>query len=256
MRVSFALLAAAAAFVAAPAAAKSDDPLHPDLTGYWGPSFKSGEMPADLKAKLPPNTVILNDTGPAEFPRGEYGGLIPTAKAKAIADAWKPEDEMTLSRVCLPQSVIYAEQGPFPLEIEQAPGLIVIRYEYFDEVRLIHTDGRPHLPANAPHTKMGDSIGHWEGNTLVVDTDHLEASTITNNGLNHSGNIHLIERYRLSPDGKHLQASQWFTDPEMIENNGARYIVWDKQPGQYINPYECDPSLATEYQGVKTTPGK
>ena len=255
MRLAFALIAAAA-LAGAPAAANSDDPAHPDLTGYWGPSFKIGDMPADLKAKLPPNTVILKDTGPAEFPRGEYGGLIPTAKAKAIADAWKPEDEMTLARVCLPQSVIYAEQGPFPLEIEQAPGLVVIRYEYFDEVRLIHADGRPHLPANAPHTKMGDSIGRWEGNTLVIDTDHLEASTITNNGLDHSDNIHLVERYRLSPDGKHLEASQWFSDPEMIANNGARYIVWDKHPGQYIQPYECDPSLAQEYQGVTTGPAK
>ena len=254
MRLAIALTAAAAALACTPAAAKSDDPQHPDLTGYWGPTFRQGQMPADLKAKLPPNTVVLNDTGPAEFPRGEYGGLIPTAKAKAIADAWKPEDEMTIARVCLPQSVIYAEQGPFPLEIEQAPGLIVIRYEYFDEVRLIHTDGRPHLPANAPHTKMGDSIGHWEGNTLVVDTDHIEPSTITNNGLDHSDNIHLVERYRLSPDGKHLQASQWFSDPEMIANDGARYIEWNKQPGQYIQPYECDPSLATEYQGVKTGP--
>ena len=255
MRRPLALLAFAA-FACAPALAQSDDPAHPDLSGYWGPSFAKAPMPADLQAKLPPNTVILDDTGVAEFPRGDYGGLVPTARAKAKADAWKPEDEMTLQRVCLPQSVIYAEQGPFPMAIEQAPGLVVIRYEYFDQVRLIHTDGRGHEPAGAPHTKMGDSIGHWEGDTLVVDTDHIEASTITNNGLDHSDNIHLIERYRLSPDGKHLEASQWFSDPAMIENNGARYIVWDKQPGQFIYPYECDPSLATEYQGVTTGNGK
>ena len=252
MRGSFTLLAAAAALACCPALAKSGDPAHPDLTGYWGPSLKIDPMPEDLKAKLPPNTAILADTGPAEFPRGEYGGLIPTAKAKAHADAWKPEDEMTLARVCLPQSVIYAEQGPFPFEIEQAPGLIVFRYEYFDQVRLIHTDGRPHLPADAPHTKMGDSIGHWEGDTLVIDTDHIAASTITNNGLDHSDNIHMIERYRLSQDGKRLEASQWFSDPETIENNGARFIAWSKDPAKHIYPYECDPSFALEYQGVKT----
>jgi hypothetical protein len=246
------VLVAAAALACCPAFAKSGDPAHPDLTGYWGPSLKIDPMPEDLKAKLPPNTAILQDTGPAEFPRGEYGGLIPTAKAKAHADAWKPEDEMTLARVCLPQSVIYAEQGPFPFEIEQAPGLIVFRYEYFDQVRLIHTDGRPHLPADAPHTKMGDSIGHWEGDTLVIDTDHIAASTITNNGLDHSDNIHMIERYRLSPDGKRLEASQWFSDPETIENNGARFIAWSKDPAKHIYPYECDPSFALEYQGVKT----
>ena len=203
MRLTILLAATATALACAPASAKSGDPAHPDFTGYWGPSFKKSQMPADLQAKLPPNTVVLDDTGVAEFPPGEYGGLIPTAKAKARADTWKPEDEMTLARVCLPQSVIYAEQGPFSMEIEQAPGLVVIRYEYFDQVRLIHTDGRPHLPANAPHTKVGDSIGHWEGNTLVIDTDHLEASTITNNGLDHSDNVHLVERYRLSPDRKH-----------------------------------------------------
>ena len=252
MRGSFTVLAAAAALACCPALAKSGDPAHPDLTGYWGPSLKIDPMPEDLKAKLPPNTAILQDTGPAEFPRGEYGGLIPTAKAKAHADAWKPEDEMTLARVCLPQSVIYAEQGPFPFEIEQAPGLIVFRYEHFDQVRLIHTDGRPHLPADAPHTKMGDSIGHWEGDTLVIDTDHIAASTITNNGLDHSDDIHMIERYRLSPDGKRLEASQWFSDPETIENNGARFIAWNKDPAKHIYPYECDPSFALEYQGVKT----
>jgi hypothetical protein len=250
MRIASALRARIAC-AAAPALAKSSDPTHPDLTGYWAPSFGKAEMPADLKAKLPPNTVVLADTGAAEFPRGEYGGLLPTPKARAKAEAWKPEDEMTLSRVCLPQSVIYAEQGPFPFEIEQAPGLLVFRYEYFDQVRLIHTDGRGHLPANAPHTKVGDSIGHWEGETLVIDTDHLAASTITNNGLDHSDNIHMIERYRLSADGKRLEASQWFEDPETISNNGARYIAWDQQPGSYINPYECDPSFAVEYQGVK-----
>ena len=79
MRIALALLAAAAALAAAPSSAKSDDPAHPDFTGYWGPSFKIDDMPADLRAKLPPNTVVLKDTGPAEFPRGEYGGLIPTA---------------------------------------------------------------------------------------------------------------------------------------------------------------------------------
>lgn len=252
MRTVLALVAAAAVLTGTPVSAKSGDPAHPDLSGYWGPAIRNDPMPEDLKAKLPPNTVVLDDTGPAEFPREVYGGLILTPAAKAVADAWKPEDEMTLSRVCQPQSVVYAEQGPFPWEIEQAPGLLVFRYEYYDQVRLIHTDGRPHLPADAPHTKMGDSIGHWEGDTLVIDTDHIAASTITNNGLNHSDNIRMVERYRLSDDGKRLEASQWFSDPETIENNGARFISWAREPGKHIYPYECDPSFAVEYQGVKS----
>ena len=58
----------------------------------------------------------------------------------------------------------------------------------------------------------------------------------------------MVERYKLSADGKRLVATQWFEDPEVLDNNGARFIQWAKQPGQYVYPYECDPSFALEYQ--------
>ena len=72
--------------------------------------------------------------------------------------------------------------GPFPIQIDQGRDIVVIRLQYYDMARIVFMDGRKHLPATAPHTKVGDSIGRWEGDTLVVDTDHLEPSTITNNG--------------------------------------------------------------------------
>jgi hypothetical protein len=43
-------------------------------------------------------------------------------------------------------------------------------------------------------------------------------------------------------------ATQWFEDPEVLDNNGVRFIQWGKQDGQYVLPYECDPSFALEYQ--------
>lgn len=230
------------AILAVPAAAE------PDLRGFWNLSFESGEPPADLVAKLPPDTVIIEDTGVVEFPEDEYGGLKVKPAALAKAEAWKPEDEMTLSRVCLPPSVVYAIQGPFPFEIYQTSELIVFKYEYFDQTRLIFMDGRPHPPEDAPHSKMGHSVGHWEGDELVIDTTHIAASTITNNGLDHSDDIHMVERYRLSDDGNRLVAMQWFEDPQVLDNNGARYIQWVRQPGQYVYPYECDPSFALEYR--------
>lgn len=230
------------AILAVPVAAE------PDLRGFWNLSFESGEPPADLVAKLPPDTVIIEDTGVVEFPEDEYGGLKVKPAALAKAEAWKPEDEMTLSRVCLPPSVVYAIQGPFPFEIYQTSELIVFKYEYFDQMRLIFMDGRPHPPEDAPHSKMGHSVGHWEGDELVIDTTHIAASTITNNGLDHSDDIHMVERYRLSDDGNRLVAMQWFEDPQVLDNNGARYIQWVRQPGQYVYPYECDPSFALEYR--------
>ena len=244
MRLAFAALAAA--LVACPVAAQDV----PDLSGFWNAPFRAFEMPADLEAKLPPDTVVLADTGAAEFPRGEFGGLKLTPEAAAHAESWTATSDMTIARVCLPPSIVYSVQGPFPFEIVQAPGLLVFRYEYYDQVRLVHTDGRGHPPADAPHSKMGHSIGHWEGNELVVDTTHIAASTITNNGLDHSDQIHMIERYRLGEDGKSLEASQWFEDPATLENNGARFIRWDKG-ADYVRPYECDPTFALEYAGIE-----
>lgn len=241
-----AVFALAAIVLAAPACAQSAAP--PDLSGFWNLDYDPGDPDPELVAKLPPNTVLLADTGVAEFPEGEYGGLEVKPAALAHAEAWTPSDEMTLQRVCLPPSIVYGLQGPFPFEIYQYPQLIVIRMEYFDQVRLVFMDGRGHPPADAPHSKVGHSIGHWDGDELVIDTTHIAASTITNNGLDHGDGIHMVERYKLSPDGQRIQAMQWFEDPETLDNNGARYIEWTKREGQFVYPYECDPSFALEYQ--------
>jgi hypothetical protein len=244
VRARFALAAAALLF-AVPASAQ-DAP--PDLSGFWGPIFELDEPAADMVARLPENTVVIDDTGPAEFVRGDYGGLVLTPEAIAHAEQWEPNHELTLDRVCLPQSIVYALQGPFPFELYQTPQLIVIRYEYFDQVRLVFMDGRA-ADESMPHSKMGFSTGHWEGQDLVVETSHIAASTITNNGLDHSDDITMVERYRLDPASGQLTATQWFSDPANLQNNGARWIAWQKRPGEHVYPYECDPSFALEYEG-------
>jgi hypothetical protein len=222
----------------------------PDLTGYWAPAFSAADLKPDpaMMAKLPPNTAFLEDTGAAEFPRMEFGGLKLKPEALEKARTWKAEDEMTLQKVCVAPSIVYSVQGPFPFEIDQTRDALIFRYEYYDQIRVIFMDGRGHPGPDYPHTKMGHSIGHWEGDELVVDTTHIAASTITNNGLDHSENIHMVERYKLSPDGKQLLATEWFEDPAVLDNNGARFIRWSRQAGQHILPYECDPSFALEYQ--------
>jgi hypothetical protein len=237
-----ALLACALLAAAAPVSAQAD------LAGFWAPTFEPTQPDPAMIAKLPPDTVVLDDTGAPEFPRMEFGGLKLKSDALAHAETWRAEDEMTLQRVCSPQSIVYSVQGPFPFEIDQTGEVIVFRYEYYDQIRVIFMDGRGHPPADAPHTKMGHSIGRWEGDELVIDTTHIAASTITNNGLDHSDAVHMLERYKLSDDGSALVATQWFEDPEVLDNSGARFIRWDKRPGEHILPYECDPSFALEYQ--------
>lgn len=231
---------------AALATANAQSPARPNLSGFWSAGRQVPPDVALVKA-LPPNTVVLADAGAVEFPVGEFGGLRPKPAAAAAARTWKPEHDMTVDRVCLPPSIVYAMQGPFPMEIHQTADLIVMRLEYYDMVRLIFLDGRAHPPANAPPTKVGHSVGRWEGSTLVVDTTHLSASTITNNGLNHSDKVHLIERFWLGNGGKTLMMLQEFEDPDALENRGARFVGWDRG-NDFIYPYECDPSFAANYQ--------
>ena len=219
---------------------------HPDLSGFWNLDEKIPDDAA-LMARLAPNTVELHDTGPIELPRGDYGGLKLKPGALAAAQKWDPREDLTIAKVCSPPSIVYAMQGPFPMEIYQGTELIVFKLEYYDMVRVIFMDGRGHPPKDAPHSKTGHSIGHWDGDVLVVDTDHLEAATITNNGLSHTEDVHVIERFRLSPDGKTLLSTQEFEDPAVLDNRGARFIAWRKRPGQYVDPYDCDPSFALNY---------
>jgi hypothetical protein len=219
----------------------------PDLSGFWMlASGKPVEDPA-LKARISPGAVVLADTGAVEFGIMEFGGLKLTPAAEAAAKAWKIEDDMTVSATCRAPSIVYAMQGPFPIEIFQGTEMTVIRLEYFDMARVIFTDGRKHLPAGAPLTKTGDSIGRWEGDTLVVDTIHLKEATITNNGLSHSDKIRVTERFKLSADGKKLLATQEFEDPEMLQNKGVRFITWNRVEGDHVHAYDCDPSFAENY---------
>jgi hypothetical protein len=220
----------------------------PDLSGFW--SLNRGRPVRDpvLAARIPAGTVIVDDTGGPELPIGDYGGLKPKPEALAVAKAWKPADDMTLDKVCSPPSIIYALQGPFPIEIFQGTALIVMKLEYYDMVRIIFMNRTEHLPPDAPHTKVGDSIGHWEGDTLVVDTTHLLAATVTNNGLFHSDNARVVERFRLGADGKTLNATQEFEDPDTLENRGVRFITWTARPGDHVFPYECDPRFAENYK--------
>jgi hypothetical protein len=82
-------------------------------------------------------------------------------------------------------------------QILQTPGYVVIFIEMIHDVRIIPLDGRPHLPGHIRQW-MGDPRGHWEGNTLVVDTTNFSGK---NPFRGSDGNLHLIERFtRIDPD--------------------------------------------------------
>jgi hypothetical protein len=230
---------------ASPQTATAAPVTHPDLSGFWNLDTR---VPRDesLMRRVAPNTAFIDDTGPKELPAGDFGGLKLKQAALDAVSKWNPYTQLTPDNACKPPSIIYALQGPFPIEIFQSDKFIVMKLEYYDMVRLIFLDGR-RPERDFPDSDVGFSSGHWEGSTLVVETTHLEPATITNNGLDHTANVRVLERFKLSPDGRTLLATQEFEDPAILDNRGVRFIAWRKQAGQHVFPYECDPGFAGNY---------
>jgi hypothetical protein len=102
------------------------------------------------------------------------------------------------------------------IQIVQVPGAVILRYEMVHETRIVPLDGRPHLPA--PLTSyMGDPRGHWDGETLVIDTTNFNGRTGSygrnGNGNPTSDSLHLVER--LTRTGANaLQYEVTVTDPQ------------------------------------------
>ena len=120
---------------------------------------------------------------------------------------------------------------PFPMEIIQLPGRVIMLYEYHHVVRQIYTDGRGHRTDLAP-LWVGDSIGHWEGDTLVVETVNFNDQTwIDREGLPHSEEFRLVERFQLVDEdtlgiGFYFEDPIAFTEPWESERFYTR-VDWD-----------------------------
>jgi hypothetical protein len=214
----------------------------PNIEGFWTVRFEPSPSGQALIEELPDAAILINDTGAGELEAGNFAGLRLTERALEEVRNYDYSAELKRENTCVAPSAAFYMQAPFPMEVYQGRDLIVFKMEYFDMHRVVFLDGRSHPPANAPHSKSGHSIGRWEGNTLVVDTTHLAAGTFMNNGFNHSEGLHMIERFRLSPDGTTLWLTQVYEDPDTFTGLAARYMAWSRQPGEYVFPYDCDPS--------------
>jgi len=115
------------------------------------------------------------------------------AGLKAFNDVWNHIDPT--SRCILP-GVPRVNTSPYPFQIVQLPDKVVFLYEYMHNHRVIYTDGRGHRPTWEP-SLLGDSVGRWDGDTLVIDTVNLTDRTwLDDHGNRHSDALHVIERWR------------------------------------------------------------
>jgi len=115
----------------------------------------------------------------------------------------------------------------------QTPGYVVIFNEQIHDARIIPIDGRPHLPQNIRQW-MGDSRGHWEGDTLVIETTNFTGKA----PFRGSGeNMHLVERFRRT-DKDTLLYDFTVDDPQSFTRNWSGQIPMSPGP-EHIFEYAC-----------------
>jgi hypothetical protein len=125
-------------------------------------------------------------------------------------------------------------------EIFQMPGYVVIRYEMIHETRVIPLDGRPHV-SSAIRSYLGDPRGHWEGNTLVVQTTNFNGRTgaqANGNLLMTSDALELVERFtRTGPDT--IQYEVTVNDPRTWTRPWGAAFPLRRDPGYGMFEYAC-----------------
>jgi len=154
----------------------------PDLNGYWGGCCNLGLQ--DLETQ---RGVIVEPTNSKIPYNAEYA-----AKAKDLR-ANHMFDEPGLH--CNLEGVPFQMYTQFGFQIVSNPKLTLITWDFMNANRVIPMDGRPHIPESLK-LFMGDPIGHWEGDVLVVETTNLNDRTwLDAVGHLHSDAIHVVERF-------------------------------------------------------------
>ena len=126
------------------------------------------------------------------------------------------------------------------LEIFQTPDAVVIRYEMIHETRIIHLDGRPHVD-DAIQTYMGNAVGRWDGDTLVVETANFRGETgigLNGNGLPTTPAMKLTERFTRVADHR-IDYQVTIDDPGLYTAPFTIAMPLTNQPGYAVLPYEC-----------------
>jgi hypothetical protein len=208
---------------------------HPDLSGFWtGGGF--GLDGFNFPKGISPDGKILGPVVPLSEKEEIAGDTASVARRKADTSArpeYKPQFVATAqenfdrashidpSFRCQPEGV---PRIGSPTEIFQSPDSVALLYTGGEAnvYRVVPTDNRPHDP-DADAMANGDSVGHWEGDTLVIDVTNISPDTwLDGDGSFHDKNLHVVEK--LTRQG-----------------NTLRYEVIEDDPTLFVRPFSPPP---------------
>jgi hypothetical protein len=222
------LLLPAASFLA-PAPARAETP---NLSGFWEMHFDSRNVPP---AALTP--VMANEDKSVQY------------KLDMFATRW-----------CHFFGVPYVMDAS-PIDILQNLNgkEIVIATPVRNPARHIYTDGRTHVnPDVFDPLSNGHSIGHWEGDTLVVDTVGFSTEGMTSipGGGRRTPDSHLVERYRLVDEGNRLSVIFTWEDPKVFQKPHTYEYRYFRAPnGTEAREYDCNASDENRAKFLLDVPG-
>jgi hypothetical protein len=184
---------------------------HPDLSGVWWPG---ADVPVKT-LKVGTNNEVPSGNprqGPDTFAKLYLPG--PAAKAKTLSE----KDDPALR--CVPSIIgphVALVNNGLVGQIIQSPKFVVFLTETYHSFKIIPTDGRGHRDDVAPSYR-GDSVGRWDGDTLVVDSTNFSGENWVSDHGNvsfYSDALHIVERYRRL-DAKRLEVSTTVEDSKML----------------------------------------
>ena len=160
-------------------------------------------------------------------------------KLKPGAEKYKvgPEYTFSLGEVCLPRGVPDTIGEPYPIQIVQTPKQVVILYEAGDYFRVIPMDGRGH-PKDLDPTWMGNSVGHWDGDTLVVDVIGVN-DKVGVGEYRHTTAYHVVERFERTRYDT-LKYSATIEDPNVFAAPWTEAGTFTLHPEWDIQEYICE----------------
>jgi hypothetical protein len=173
-----------------------------------------------------------------------------TEAGRAARADFRPEMDPVARCVAWTSPFIVLASVIYPTRIELNDRTVVLHSEFYDTRRVVHMDRHEH-PAHGKPTPQGDSIGWWEGKTLVVDT-RLFSPTRSQfrdpyAGLPSSKDKHVVERYTLSEDGATLNVEVRMEDPEYMAEPLTGSFLWHYAPDLPFTDGRCDADSAGKF---------
>jgi hypothetical protein len=216
----------------------------PDFSGLWqhtpiavfeGMPFKADPV-HDLKGALDPTYFGVTFEGDDSAPILEPAAAREVKRHTEAARAGNPVP--TPQEVCQPSGVPNVLTLPAPVQIFQLSDKVVFLFQRDHQVRHVYLTANHSKPVRT--SWYGESIGHYEGDTLVVDTIGTNDKTpVDIFGTPHSAAMHVVERYRLLPNGRQMEVVFTVDDPATFTSEWSGRIVYGRSNAPLIEEEAC-----------------